>query len=422
MMMMLMLIASAAAAGGVFAGAASSVIKIWDIRKLKQPRSRVSAGSSSRTTPSRSSTRRSSQSGPSLGPPAETAAAAAAPGPRFSLKLRESCPPVGSGRRQHGVTALKVHQGTNRLLASCSDSCHYVFDALRPELGSLASFSGHQTGSFYVKADFSPCGTHFVSGSTDEKLYIWQVDRPQDGPYTFGGHSGEVCDVAWCPDDFFQIASSSDDSSVRLWSVARGKDGPQAPRRLQPPPARASVRTEPPSSAQKAGPSASDSVSARSPLAPVHGNRHRLAAASPAAETPAAKTPSSVPLQSAIDPSPMFGNQGTPAAVRTMTDGSTPGRLMWPQPTPRAAERRAEATREPPGSSSGGGGGPSTSSLKQVSIQGFLSVPANRRPPATRRRLSVPGQPGQLSISSFFQDAADDGDRHGGAGSDPMET
>ena len=46
---------------------------------------------------------------------------------------------------------------------------------MHPELPPVAQFRGHQVKTFYVRADFSPDGTHIVSGSSDRNAYIWEV-------------------------------------------------------------------------------------------------------------------------------------------------------------------------------------------------------------------------------------------------------
>jgi denticleless len=95
-----------------------------------------------------------------------------------------------------------------------------MFDAARPERGPLARYGGHAAHSFYVKVAFSPDGTHVASGSCDKRVYIWQADRPQDGPYALDGHNGEVTGVDWSAGDFGRLASCADDGSLRIWSIA----------------------------------------------------------------------------------------------------------------------------------------------------------------------------------------------------------
>ena len=63
-----------------------------------------------------------------------------------------------------------------RLLVTIKDgSSHVLYDVLRPELPPVAVFRGFEAKTFYIRAAFSPDGTHIVSGSTDKNAYIWQV-------------------------------------------------------------------------------------------------------------------------------------------------------------------------------------------------------------------------------------------------------
>lgn len=66
----------------------------------------------------------------------------------------------------------------SRLLVSVGNSVLYLYDTLRPDIGPTAAFTGHATSSFFIKACFSPDGTHILSGSSDKNAYIWQVGPP----------------------------------------------------------------------------------------------------------------------------------------------------------------------------------------------------------------------------------------------------
>ena len=96
-----------------------------------------------------------------------------------------------------------------------------LFDCARPSLGPTAQFGGHAATSFYVKVAFAPDGTHVASGSCDKRVYVWQADRPGDGPYALDGHGGEVTGLDWAAGDFGRMASCADDGSLRVWSVRR---------------------------------------------------------------------------------------------------------------------------------------------------------------------------------------------------------
>lgn len=62
-----------------------------------------------------------------------------------------------------------------RLLVSSHKSVHFLYDAQRPHLPPLAEYRCRSAASFYVRAAFSPDGTHFITGSSENNAYIWQV-------------------------------------------------------------------------------------------------------------------------------------------------------------------------------------------------------------------------------------------------------
>ena len=92
---------------------------------------------------------------------------------------------------------------------------------LRPRAPPVCHLRGHRAPSFYVKAAFSPDGTHVASGSCDQRVYVWRVDRPAAPPTALRGHEGEVTAVDWCPTDFTRLASCADDDTARVWSIDR---------------------------------------------------------------------------------------------------------------------------------------------------------------------------------------------------------
>jgi WD40 repeat protein len=61
------------------------------------------------------------------------------------------------------------------LLVSVNDGAHYLLASAAPAAPPLAVFKGHATRGFFVKAVFSPDGSHLLSGSADNCAYIWQV-------------------------------------------------------------------------------------------------------------------------------------------------------------------------------------------------------------------------------------------------------
>ena len=119
---------------------------------------------------------------------------------------------------QSGVASLDISKDGTRLLASLTSSQLFVYNLQHPTCQETGSYYGHlNTHSFYVKSCFSPDDNMFLSGSSDGRLYIWEVDRPGAPVIQLSCHRGEVNNVDWCNADPLKLASSSDDGYVRLW-------------------------------------------------------------------------------------------------------------------------------------------------------------------------------------------------------------
>lgn len=136
-----------------------------------------------------------------------------------------TAPPGGtssvSQNRLYGISSLSQDSCGTRLVAACTDNNIYMYDTLNLELGPRAIFSGHQMGSFFVKAKMNSDGSHIICGSSDAKAYIWEVAEPHRQPIVLEGHDSEVSGVDWCMTDPCLLATCSDDTTVRLWEFER---------------------------------------------------------------------------------------------------------------------------------------------------------------------------------------------------------
>ncbi len=200
-----------------------------------------------------------------------------------------------------------------------------MFDASRPDRGSIAHFRGHDAPSFYVKVAISPDGTHVMSGSRDGCAYIWQADRPHDPAYTLEGHTGEVTGVDWCSADFGRVASCSDDGTVRIWALKR-RDAPQ--KRTLPP--RRVMAVVPRADVRHVAAAACVSGAAAPPPVPAAASAPDAELASPVAAAAAARSP---PLattpQTMATPLP---GTGRTLLVRTLTAFFTPSTVDGTMP------------------------------------------------------------------------------------------
>ena len=137
-----------------------------------------------------------------------------------ALQPTASTESVLLGQRSRGISSLAVHPSGSQLIASFQGGHHLMYNTSRLDLGPEKWFGGNFISSFYVKNCFSPDGSHFMSGSSDSNVYIWNTHDPSGtDPIVLEGHSKEVTAVAWCPDDMLQITTAGDDHVVKVWNV-----------------------------------------------------------------------------------------------------------------------------------------------------------------------------------------------------------
>ncbi|KAK6928381.1 WD40 repeat [Dillenia turbinata] len=122
-------------------------------------------------------------------------------------------------RRVHGISSLSQDSSGVFISASCMDNRIYLYHTLQLEKGPVASFSGCQINSFFVKSAISPDATLILSGSSDGDAYLWQVNKPELDPIRLNSHENEVTAVDWCPFEVGKIATASDDYTIRIWNV-----------------------------------------------------------------------------------------------------------------------------------------------------------------------------------------------------------
>ncbi|XP_043551811.1 denticleless protein homolog [Chiloscyllium plagiosum] len=133
----------------------------------------------------------------------------------------QSFPYPGSSARKLGYSNVVLDSKGSNLFANCTDDNIYMFNVTGLKTVPVATFSGHQNSTFYIKANLSLDDQFLLSGSTDHNAYIWKISDPHHPPTVLQGHSQEVTCVAWCPSDFSKIATCSDDNTVRIWRLVR---------------------------------------------------------------------------------------------------------------------------------------------------------------------------------------------------------
>lgn len=202
------------------AGAADGCVKLWDLRSLGG-----GIGNNNKKSSQAMNARCVSKVTPCLEPRQQ-----------YGLPV---------ARRTHGIAHVDVDEQGQHLLVASTDSCIYLYNARNVELGHTRVLTGHTATSFYIRAKFSPDGTHVISGSADAKAYVWDINardkQLQGGGNCCGaggiqpilaldGHTGgEASAVDWCRRDPLKIATCADDATAKVWTVTPGRK-PGAPR------------------------------------------------------------------------------------------------------------------------------------------------------------------------------------------------
>ncbi|WP_375494538.1 caspase family protein [uncultured Nostoc sp.] len=133
----------------------------------------------------------------------------------------KSTPPENIGT--HGKEALNIVryslQRKNLLASADEDGNIYIWNTKNKQNKPIATINKAHPSIIYG-LDFSPDGKMLASGSTDETVKVWDIDKAINGESslitTLKGHTQQVNRLEFSPDGNI-IASSSNDGTVRLW-------------------------------------------------------------------------------------------------------------------------------------------------------------------------------------------------------------
>ncbi|ETN59641.1 lethal(2)denticleless [Anopheles darlingi] len=118
-----------------------------------------------------------------------------------------------------GFTNLVIDETRHRLYVNCMDNHIYCYNVSTYEAEPLQRYGGFKNGTFYVKAALSPDGQYLISGSSDERSYVWNVDHPNP-LLQLRGHAAEVTSVAWMQSRRkVRLVTCSDDARHKIWRL-----------------------------------------------------------------------------------------------------------------------------------------------------------------------------------------------------------
>lgn len=139
------------------------------------------------------------------------------PLPKYSL-------PYAGSSTFKGFTNLTIDLSRFRLYVSCMDNTIYSYNIATYAPEPIQRYRGLKNGSYYIRTCLSADGRYLLSGSSDERAYIWDVTgvgRNNCLPIiNLEGHEVEVSCVAWANTKDLRVVTSSDDALLKIWRVA----------------------------------------------------------------------------------------------------------------------------------------------------------------------------------------------------------
>ncbi|XP_055904834.1 protein lethal(2)denticleless [Eupeodes corollae] len=137
------------------------------------------------------------------------------PLPKYSL-------PYAGSSTFKGFTNLIIDEAGAKLYANCTDNSIYCYNLFSYSTKPLQVYHGLRNSTFFIKSCLSPDGKYLISGSSDEKAYIWNLKRSEP-LVALAGHTVEVTCVAWGAYGDMPIVTCSDDARHKIWRI-----GPEA--------------------------------------------------------------------------------------------------------------------------------------------------------------------------------------------------
>ncbi|KAL7737796.1 hypothetical protein ACLKA6_006184 [Drosophila palustris] len=131
---------------------------------------------------------------------------------------RHSLPYAGHSTFK-GFTNLIVDAAGTRLYANCMDNTIYCYNLVSYTPKPLACYKGLLNSTFYIKSCLSPDGKYLLSGSSDERAYIWNLEHAAEPLVALSGHTVEVTCVAWGATHDRPIVTCSDDARHKIWRI-----------------------------------------------------------------------------------------------------------------------------------------------------------------------------------------------------------
>ncbi|KAE8738473.1 hypothetical protein FOCC_FOCC016032 [Frankliniella occidentalis] len=116
------------------------------------------------------------------------------------------------------VWGVALNSQATRAASGAADFNAKVWDAVSGD--ELHSF---QHNHIVKSVGFSADSSHFVTGSNEKLLRIFDLNKPEADPTVFSGHTGGLKHVMFFRGDK-QLISCADDKTIRVWDRASGQE------------------------------------------------------------------------------------------------------------------------------------------------------------------------------------------------------
>ena len=142
--------------------------------------------------------------------------------PKTSLQCSETYGYNGSSLKRVGFGSISVSPYQDYFITTCTDNSIYEYNLnLSSQSEDFCRVYYNPSGaSYFTKSDIDPTGDYFISGSCENRAYIWKRGYTNEpiGSLSNSVHNGELQCVAWNKFDPLSFATGCEAGFASLWS------------------------------------------------------------------------------------------------------------------------------------------------------------------------------------------------------------
>eukprot|EP01113_Clastostelium_recurvatum_P010563 TRINITY_DN1525_c0_g1_i1.p1 TRINITY_DN1525_c0_g1~~TRINITY_DN1525_c0_g1_i1.p1 ORF type:complete len:317 (+),score=78.63 TRINITY_DN1525_c0_g1_i1:210-1160(+) len=112
------------------------------------------------------------------------------------------------------VWCARLNSAATQAVTGSADYTAKLWDALTGT--ELKSFAHNR---IVKTADFSKDGKKIITGGQDKILRIFDLEKPDEAPQTFEGHSNSIKVAQWSANDTNTVLSGGADEAIRIWDL-----------------------------------------------------------------------------------------------------------------------------------------------------------------------------------------------------------